>query len=543
MKKLILLLFCSTFGGLAIAQQSFTTSGTFTVPAGVTSVTVEVIGAGGRGGDNGAGGGGGGGYSSGVYNVVPGETHAVIVGLATSGNGQSSVASLGLSATKGSNGTSQINPQIIGGGGNGGFGIGGQINRTGGAGGGGYYTYFGGGGGGAAGSVSNGGNGGNTIVWTGICQTPGGAGGTSGGFPAGDGGKGAGFTDANCTVTNPSQGGANYGAGGGGANGNGGSYSFGSNGFVQFSWCGQLGAPTGAASQALCSPATVADLVAQGTNIQWYLTPTGGSPLTATTTLTNNTNYYAQQSSGTCISNARLQVLATLVTPFGPPTGNANQSFCNSATVADLTAQGTNIQWYTAATGGTAIANNTALTNNTTYYAEQNAQACETIIRLAVLVNIANANAATTVASTTISATQTGANYSWINCANNQIITNANAQSFTPTITGNYAVIVSNGVCVDTSACVSISFVGIAEVDKESNFRIYPNPVTDNFTIEVSEILSESTFDIVDQNGKKVKNGKLETGENTINIKDLKSGLYVLKMGKQESETHKIIKR
>jgi hypothetical protein len=61
--------------------QTITTSGsnTFTVPAGVTSITVEVWGAGGRGGSRtssgAAGGGGGGAYSRSVLTVTPGQVN------------------------------------------------------------------------------------------------------------------------------------------------------------------------------------------------------------------------------------------------------------------------------------------------------------------------------------------------------------------------------------------------------------------------------------------------------------------------------------
>jgi hypothetical protein len=218
------------------ASQTFTTSGTFTVPAGVTSITIEVVGAGGDGGGNGGGGGGGGGYSSGTYSVTPLTTLPVIVGIGGSGpaTGTSSVSTF-LSATGGDNGTSVSNPNI-GGGGAGGTGSGGTINYNGGDGGGGYWTYFGGGGGGAAGSVGNGSNGGNTIPWTGVCQTPGGAGGMAGGAPGGAGGKGAGFTDPNCNVSDYAVAGATYGGGGGGGNGNGGPAETGAGGYVIISW-------------------------------------------------------------------------------------------------------------------------------------------------------------------------------------------------------------------------------------------------------------------------------------------------------------------
>ncbi|WNM19021.1 LamG-like jellyroll fold domain-containing protein [Flavobacterium capsici] len=71
---------------LAITSQTFTSSGTFTVPAGVYQVTVEAWGGGGKGGDglnigNVGGGGGGGAYSAKSIPVIPGNTYTVNVGL------------------------------------------------------------------------------------------------------------------------------------------------------------------------------------------------------------------------------------------------------------------------------------------------------------------------------------------------------------------------------------------------------------------------------------------------------------------------------
>ncbi len=233
MKKIITILAVVLIGNNTFSQtsQAFTTSGTFTVPAGVTSINVVVVGGGGSGGYNGTGGGGGGGYASGTYTVTPLATIPVTVGTV---GGTTSVGTF-CQATGGGPGISVSNPQI-GGGGAGGVGSGGSLNYTGGVGGGGYYTYFGGGGGGAAGSMGNGVNGGNSIAWTGICQTPGGSGGAAGGFPGGMGGKGAGFTDVSCAVTDPSAGGLDYGGGGGGGNGNGGGPGTGANGYALISW-------------------------------------------------------------------------------------------------------------------------------------------------------------------------------------------------------------------------------------------------------------------------------------------------------------------
>ncbi|HNJ89535.1 MAG TPA: hypothetical protein PLT99_08670, partial [Chitinophagales bacterium] len=154
MKKLLLLLLLGVYTGIFAQSGSmeFTSSGTFTVPDGVTTIFIEVVGAGGSGGYNGTGGGGGGGYASGNYSVTPGQVIAIAVGSpgVSPMVGTTSVEGF-LSASGGENGVSVPNPEI-GGGGDGGIGAGGNIvNHTGGNGGGGYYTYFGGGGGGARG--------------------------------------------------------------------------------------------------------------------------------------------------------------------------------------------------------------------------------------------------------------------------------------------------------------------------------------------------------------------------------------------------------
>ncbi len=209
------------------------------MPDDVSSITIEVVGAGGSGGFNGSGGGGGGGYAVGNYEVEPQQEIEITIGVPGqgSGPGTSSAGAL-ISASGGENGTSVSNPNI-GGGGAGGMGSGGTIaNYKGGDGGGGYYTYFGGGGGGAAGPLGNGGDGGNTIVWDGSnCNTPGGDAGVSGGDPGGGGGKGAGFTDNFCNVTNPAGVAGKYGGAGGGGNGNGGAPTDGVSGYCRITWC------------------------------------------------------------------------------------------------------------------------------------------------------------------------------------------------------------------------------------------------------------------------------------------------------------------
>ena len=197
----------------------FTTSGTWTCPAGVTSIQVEAYGAGGGGGyggtttnRQGGGGGGGGGYSKNTsITVIPGTTYIITIGSAGAGGSTSTGATA--NGGNGGNTTATFGTTTITA--NGGIGGKGYINgSTGGTGGTGTIFNGGagglgdgtgsGGGGGCGGTTSNGGNGGSR-------PTSSAAGTAGGGTIAGPGGAG--------TINSSAVGGtpaSNYGGGGGG---------------------------------------------------------------------------------------------------------------------------------------------------------------------------------------------------------------------------------------------------------------------------------------------------------------------------------------
>ncbi|MFZ1703399.1 MAG: RICIN domain-containing protein, partial [Saprospiraceae bacterium] len=186
----------------------YTTPGTytFTVPAGITSITVDAWGGGGRGGSrtsssNGTGGGGGGAYSRHSFSVNPGESYVVYVGAGSSSNssaGEDTWISLtdnsnALVLAKGGNSAS-TNSTLGATGGSASSGIG-SIKYSGGNGADRVTSTTSGGGGSSAGT-SNDGNNALGIV-AGIAPSGGGNGGAgrlnagsgiSGSFPGGGGG-------------------------------------------------------------------------------------------------------------------------------------------------------------------------------------------------------------------------------------------------------------------------------------------------------------------------------------------------------------------
>jgi hypothetical protein len=195
---------------------TITTSGTWTCPAGVTSISVAVQGGGGAGGaatttSSARGGGGGGGgcaYSSAVT-VVPGVGYSATVGVGGAGGsgaggagGASSFSGSGITTlTANGGGGGALNTGSGATGGSGGTATGGASNKSGGGGDATSGTTAGGAGGGGAGTTGGGGTGSGTTA---------GAGGS--GSPAGGAGA-AGQTSANhAGLTGGSPGGGGSGA-------------------------------------------------------------------------------------------------------------------------------------------------------------------------------------------------------------------------------------------------------------------------------------------------------------------------------------------
>ena len=67
--------------------------------------------------------------------------------------------------------------------------------------------------------------------------------------------------------------------------------------------------------------------------------------------------------------------------------------------------------------------------------------------------------------------------------------------------------------------------------DPENNpFNIYPNPVSDQLNIELSEINNNGIVKVLDQNGQTVLQKNITSQSGALNISNLKSGLYIIQV-------------
>ena len=129
----------------------------------------------------------------------------------------------------------------------------------------------------------------------------------------------------------------------------------------------------------------------------------------------------------------------------------------------------------------------------------------------------------------TLVANLDGASYQWVDCDNDWMeIIGANDQSFTPDADGNYAVIVNDGECTDTSSCESILTSGLNERNTIP-FNYYPNPVTDQLIINLDANTTAQMVTILSMDGKQITEKKVDPSSSIfIDMEDLAPGSYLI---------------
>ncbi|PZR40732.1 MAG: hypothetical protein DI538_03380, partial [Azospira oryzae] len=221
---------------------------------------------------------------------------------------------------------------------------------------------------------------------------------------------------------------------------------------------------------------------AGGTNGQyrWYTVASGGTAITGQTSstyspaLTGTTTYYVSINNGTCEST-RTAVTGTINTPPDAPTTTGSSS-CIAGTFTLAASGGANgqYQWYTLASGGTAIAGQTSsvyttpvLTATTTYYVSIHNGTCEST-RTAVTATVGttltppSASGVSSCTAGTLTLTATGGTngqYRWYLAATGgTAIAGQNSNTYTTpslTSTTTYYVSLNNGSCESTRTPVT----------------------------------------------------------------------------------------
>ncbi len=159
----------------------------------------------------------------------------------------------------------------------------------------------------------------------------------------------------------------------------------------------------------------------------------------------------------------------------------------------------------------------------------QNGNGCDSTINLTLTINPLPNSGITSTGPLSLKSSATGVTYTWINCSNNQAVANGSAQTYTATANGSYAVIVNNGTCADTSACMTINQVGIENLAEAIQFSMYPNPVTNKLTLSFDNNMSVNA-DILTVDGKLLRSYSAIASGEILDLELLNSGVYFIQI-------------
>jgi hypothetical protein len=135
----------------------------------------------------------------------------------------------------------------------------------------------------------------------------------------------------------------------------------------------------------------------------------------------------------------------------------------------------------------------------------------------------------------TLSGGQEGNDYQWIDCNNNNSpISGATNPTFSPNVSGSYAVVVYGNNGSVTSDCFDFVYISIDETE-EDMIQVYPNPCQNalNFIADQSEF---QWMEVIDAHGRTVFRKQVVSGRNEIDLTETHVGIYFLRLiGEREA--------
>ena len=168
--------------------------------------------------------------------------------------------------------------------------------------------------------------------------------------------------------------------------------------------------------------------------------------------------------------------------------------------------------------------------NGVTYYLS-NSQATDTLLSalgcdsvVSLDLTIHSVAAQISQIGTELVAGPAGATFQWWDCNANGLIPGATDSTYSPVVSGNYAVVVSQNGCVDTSACVNVTVTDVAG-EEMGRSSLFPTPNRGQFILIPRAEMEGAEASIFGSDGRLVERRTVVAGRNAFAL-DLPAGLY-----------------
>lgn len=155
----------------------------------------------------------------------------------------------------------------------------------------------------------------------------------------------------------------------------------------------------------------------------------------------------------------------------------------------------------------------------------QSANSCDTVYLIELGFSFLDLGIRSIDGGTGAKAEAKGSIYQWIDCLSGQAIFGATDSIFYPSYNGNFAVVVNNGTCVDTSDCLLLATNDLAQFTNPQ-IAIYPNPSQQEINIELSQSQDHWSISLLDSRGALLLHQKVKNDSKLLVRHQLPPGVY-----------------
>ena len=166
---------------------------------------------------------------------------------------------------------------------------------------------------------------------------------------------------------------------------------------------------------------------------------------------------------------------------------------------------------------------------------------CDSVITIDVTIKEID-NSVNLIADT-LWAVEEGISYQWVRCWPDsiEIIEGETNQSYSAPESGDYAVILTDGVCTDTSECTPVILVSLTGLKYQTTY-LFPNPTTDVLQIQNTSA-GKAQYVIYDGKGRQVLSLTGSQATEQIDMSKLSKGIYFIEISSKEGVSReKIVK-
>ena len=217
--------------------------------------------------------------------------------------------------------------------------------------------------------------------------------------------------------------------------------------------------------------------------------------------------------------------------------GFVNVNGCDSIVQLDLTVNSPSTSFETTTSCNSYVWAADGMTYNTTGQYQTvltNAGGCDSTLTLTLTIESPDVSSSF-VDELTMTADLAGATYAWVDCNDNyNIIAGEVGQTYTATANGDYAVIVTENGCSDTSACMNVNSVGIIESNFTTDLNVYPNPTGGDVTIDLGADYSNVEVRVTNALGQIIDLKKIGSASIVEMALDGARGTYILEITTDE---------